>query len=421
VRFTATKLKSRTLCAEPLETRHLLSAGALGIPGASLHPSPPAGAVILTPSESAAAIQQAVSSRPTGSKFFFDAGTYHDVSIVPKQGDQFIGQYGAILTTTTVLTAFDSYGTGGGNNVTIENLVITGYQADDPTGFPVGQPIQWTNPPYAAISAGDGWIINHVDVEFSKSAGVQISDGGILENSILSNNGQEGGKASQYPMYEADNVPIVVRNNLIENNNLAGRFSPTFEAGGFKVYDTNHVTFTQNTVTGNNGNGVWFDTNCSGTMISNNLVQNNTWNGINLEISGSTIVSGNVITGNATTPNPVWPSAGIQMQDQSNTTVSGNTIANNANSIIMFSSQRTDLGINWTLTNVVFQGNTITATTGIVAGIADAQNTGSNPYTPGNVVFKGNTYHVSGNAGFIYKSWLYVDEALSQWEALGND
>src|SRR5690242_21674594 len=55
-------------------------------------------------------IQAAINSTYTGTTFILLPGVYRNVSLVPKQGDVFIGQPGAILNGSMLLT---SYGQSG--------------------------------------------------------------------------------------------------------------------------------------------------------------------------------------------------------------------------------------------------------------------------------------------------------------------
>src|SRR5437764_9927792 len=68
-------------------------------------PLVPAGPVTLRPGES---IQRAVNASPAGTVFVLTPGTYLNQRIVPKKGNVFYGQPGAVLDgTNTTSTAFD--------------------------------------------------------------------------------------------------------------------------------------------------------------------------------------------------------------------------------------------------------------------------------------------------------------------------
>ncbi|HEY2893100.1 MAG TPA: hypothetical protein VGJ16_02765, partial [Pirellulales bacterium] len=127
-----------------------LVAGATGSPGLNGPIGPqtgvtaPAGAIVITPNMTDAQIDSLVASNATGATFFFKAGTYRDVDINAKANQTFIGEFGAIFTSTTKTTAF--YGASG---VTLKNIVVDGY-------VPAYQ--------RAAIDTADHWTIDHCEV-----------------------------------------------------------------------------------------------------------------------------------------------------------------------------------------------------------------------------------------------------------------
>ena len=78
----------------------------------------PSGAVLLHPTDS---VNSIIAQHPAGTAYCFAPGTYVSLQIAPKSGDRYVGQPGATLDGGgTALHAF----LGGGDNVTIQNLVI---------------------------------------------------------------------------------------------------------------------------------------------------------------------------------------------------------------------------------------------------------------------------------------------------------
>src|SRR5262245_40340781 len=69
--------------------------------------SPPAGAIIIHPGDNVSSI---VNSAAVGTTFFFEAGVYRGVSLSPKEGQSFIGEQGAVLNGSTLLTNFTNEG-----------------------------------------------------------------------------------------------------------------------------------------------------------------------------------------------------------------------------------------------------------------------------------------------------------------------
>src|SRR6201995_1864942 len=69
--------------------------------------SAPAGAIILNPGDNVSSI---VNAAPAGATFYFEPGVYRGVSLVPKDGQTFIGAQGAVLDGSAVLTNWTQSG-----------------------------------------------------------------------------------------------------------------------------------------------------------------------------------------------------------------------------------------------------------------------------------------------------------------------
>ena len=76
-------------CSEPTSPTQV---SALSTPDLSV--SANGSQVTIAPGQS---IQAAVNSQPSGTTFVLKAGTYRNQSVVPKSGDVFIGEKGAVL------------------------------------------------------------------------------------------------------------------------------------------------------------------------------------------------------------------------------------------------------------------------------------------------------------------------------------
>ncbi len=400
------------LSIEVLERRELLSAttyGTTGPVGPQSGVTAPAGAVIFTPSESAATIESAVANAAAGTTFFFDRGTYKDVSIAPLTGDTFIGAYGTTLTSATQAEAFMS----SNPNVTIDNITFTGYVP------------QW---PFSTIHANlaTGWTVENVNVSGSADRGVTLFDGGKLLNSYIHNNAVLGVKVDGLAGYvgtpeylTTEGAPVLIQNDNISNNNPNDVGDTEFEAGGIKIWSANNVTITNCTISNNVGDGVWVDTCFAGDVIQNNLIQNNTMFGVSNEISNGTVIANNELTGNGLTHSAdVWPSGGaIGVDTSANVTVSGNVVSGNGNAILTFSDVRTDDGFDWQLSGVVVENNTVSMSVGRDGSLWSTAAGG----TSANVTWTGDSYAVSGSAGFVWNNWLESQVTLSVWESYGND
>ena len=340
---------------ESLDGRLLLSAapvifstiGANANVGADLNPTAPAGAIIFTPSQSASTIENSIQSHGPNTTFFFDAGTYQNLGIDPLAGDTFIGQHGTTLTSTTVDHVFES----PNPNVTIQNFVITGYvpetftgniQADAGTGVP------------GAIN----WVVDHCEMSGCDYVAIDVLDGSSITNCYFHNNAAAGigcdslAEDPGQPTYHTPNgLPILVQNNLVENNNPNGVTDPTVAASGIKIFECNNCTIANNTVIGNNGQGIWLDTCRGGDVVANNLVENNDDKGIFNEITNGSLITGNVVENNPLEAIVVW--------DGTNVSVTNNTLSGPQPYFYTYSLPRNDDNTTWILLNVTSSGNII--------------------------------------------------------------
>ncbi|MDE2102626.1 MAG: right-handed parallel beta-helix repeat-containing protein [Patescibacteria group bacterium] len=404
-------MSKRQLTIEPLERREMLSAS-YGVT-APVGPQPgvnaPAGAIVFMPRESASQIESAVSHAGPDRTFYFDRGTYQNVSITPLAGDTFIGQQGALLTSRTQAEAFMS----SASNVTIDNLAFTGYVP------------QW---PFSTIHANlaTGWTVENVDVSGSADRGVTLFDGGKLLNSYVHGNAVLGvkidglaGYAGEPEYLTTEGAPVTIENDNISGNNPHGAGNVEFEAGGIKLWSANNVSIVDCTISNNVGNGVWIDTCFAGDVVQGCLVQNNTSWGVENEISNGTQITQNYISGNGVLHSgDSWPlGGGIGVDDSANALVSENTVLNDGNSICTFNDTRTDDGFNWQLVGVVISSNTVTMSAGHNGSYWSDPAGG----TQTQVDWTANTYHVSGSAAFVWNNWQAIDLTLAQWQAVGND
>ncbi len=330
--FMIARTRARLLF-EALESRQLMTVsptiGASSDVSALLHPVAPAGAIVFNPSQTAAAIESSVQAHPGGT-FFFDAGTYKDVSIAPLTGDTFIGQFGTTLTGTTAQHAFES----ANPNVTIQNFLITGYQA----------------PQYSGTIQADvttNWTIDHCEISNSAYVALAVLDGSTVTNNYVHNNAVAGlgadslaGYTSQPTHWTTQGAPILIQNNLIADNNPNGTASAGWDACGLKIWECNNCTIANNTLTDNIGNGIWLDTCRGGDVVENNLVTGSTNYAIFNEITNGSLITNNTVTNSALQSVVVWNGA--------NVTVSYNTITGPQSVIYPYTApqrRRHDLGI----------------------------------------------------------------------------
>ncbi len=343
----------------------------------------PLGAILLSASNSTATNQAILDNAAAGATFFFAAGTYYDLRILPKTGQSFSGEFGAVMTSATQFDAFENTA----DNVTVKNLTIDGYVPD----------------PYnASVNGGVGWQVLNCEVRNSATWGIWTLDNSVIDSNYVHHNH----KAGIAPHGNNDRVT----NNEVAFNNWLYEFDPFNEAGGSKFWACTNLLVANNNFHDNGGYGIWCDGNCSNVTIQDNWVHDEGLSGIQYEISGQALIQGNLSENNGLHYfSTDWPDGdGIRVKTSHDVTVQYNIVRNNKNGIVG-ESFSTDAG---TFANNVFQYNAVTMLQG-TSGIW--WQSGS---FPSGSTWIDNTYTLSGIAALAWSSGTHL--TLAQWQALGN-
>lgn len=372
--------------------------------------------VNLSPGQS---IQSAVSGHGTGTTFCLAAGTYINQSVVPKDGDAFIGAVGAILDGGgTTQFAFS----GTADNVTIKNLTVRYY--DTP-----GQ--------YATIEGGwdtsTGWDVENNDVSYSlHGVGIAVVNNSVFRNNYTHHNAQFG--------FINKGIGAVLTGNEVAFNNTlngcdgvggnvclgtpnASNYDPNWAAGGMKFLQSDGLQFKNNYVHDNNGPGIWFDAYNDHCVVDGNRVENNAYAGIFYEISYNGTISNNIVTNNGGSGSIAR--AGILVSASSYVEVFGNTLSGNSNGIVGLQANRGvapsgrdqgPLGGQLLVYNLWVHDNTVTIQKGIT-GLVDQ--VGDGGIFNRNNRYDRNTYYLSGRTA----TFLDQDGTVSatRWQSRGFD
>ena len=351
-------------------------------------PPPPTGDVDIYPGDS---IQGAVNANPSGTIFIIKAGN-HNVStrINPKDGNQFLGEPGAILDgNNTTDQAFRA--SNNAKNVVVDGLTIEKFSSAAQAGA-------------VAIGTGGGWTISNNEIRDNAAIGLVFNGPGnkILDNNVHHNDamGIKGfGSGS------------LVEGNEIAFNNYRDLTTAGWEAGGTKFLETTNLILRDNWVHDNHDNGLWSDYNNVNVLYEDNLVEDNLGNGIFHELSYSATIRNNVVRNNG--------GRGIRVAQSSDVEVYGNTVtAPGAESAIWGSD--TDRGSGrlgaFQVRNLWVHDNTFIQDTG-KSGLRD--NIGAGKVWNNNNRFDRNTWIVNSSNPFFWegnnrKTW-------SQWQGYGHD
>lgn len=199
-------------------------------------------------------------------------------------------------------------------------------------------PRAWDQVGLLSTRAGSHWLIEDNIVRYAKGIGIDI--GANASGACMERPGR--------PIRHEDVVGIEVRNNLIcdnglcgltglghhgtrvlgnviERNNRTGYTSPWWEFGGIKFHFFFDGLIEGNLIRDNDCHGIWIDNQWRGSRITRNVLVNNMWSGINVEMGrGPALIDNNVIT-------CTRQGDGVYGHDVSEVTIAHNLIYANAN------------------------------------------------------------------------------------------
>jgi parallel beta-helix repeat protein len=379
-----------------------ISAGALV---ESAHSTPGCKGVTVTPSDD---VQAMLDTRPTGTKFCFQAGEYVLKSfVVPKSFDRLIGLPGAVLTgLDTYAGGIKGYGgSTGQHDVTVRGFIIEHFLNP------------WTPGRLAPIEAGWNWTIENNEVRYNSQGGVEVSNGSIVRGNNIHHNGRIGITGSPVR-------GIRIRRNEIAFNNT-GAYAGGHE-GGVKVVGGSagsfNLVFRGNQVHDNTGIGLWVDTNVRRVTVEMNTVENNSSIGIFYETSFDATIRNNTLRNNASDyvgKSCFW-GAQIHVNDSQGVEIYGNTVdsSNGSNGICAVDIDRTVIpSASAKVANLYVHDNVVrmrlSSTVGLVGRSTAYRNSAKNR-------FAHNAYYVSDKSSESW-AWSTYPVGWRQWRRYGND
>ncbi|NIA25561.1 MAG: hypothetical protein GWP04_08310 [Gammaproteobacteria bacterium] len=328
--------------------------------------------------------------------FVIKAGVHRGQQVVPKDGDVFVGESGAVLSGEGV--AEFAFGAGG-VGVTVTGLVIEKYATPTQEGV---------------IRAGGGaadWVVSDNEIRYNGGTGIRAGSGWRVSGNYVHHNGQLG-------VFGAGGG-IVIEGNEIAFNNTENVDSH-WEAGGSKFVHTVNLVVRGNYVHDNKGPGLWTDGNNIYTLYENNRVVDNYGPGIDHEISHDAVIRNNVVEGNGFGWTGWVDGAGILVNTSLNVEVYGNTVRYNNDGIAAIHTDRSASTTTYgpyALKNLWVHDNVIVMN----AGQTGVVTTTSDPVfgAEWNNRFDRNTYTLG--SGDSYYRWGGATITVSQWRAYGQD
>ena len=359
----------------------------------------PAGAVDVP---IGADIQRVVDARPSGTTFCLKAGVHAiTTAITPKSGHTFVGEYGAVLDGTGWKTTDRTQGAFRAHNqdvddVTIRNLIIR-------------------NMPQKGIHAfrdfSDRWTIEFNEIA-SNQTGVSFPNHSVLRNNYIHHNvgnpsaSDPAERGGGYAGYQAIDT-------ILDTNEIA------YNGPEQKVMESVNVTFRNNFVHHNVGDGIWYDGGNPGAVIEKNRVEDNQRNGIFFEASHDGVIRDNTVRRSGDT--------GVFISASQKAEIHHNQLESNVRGLIYFidctltgPSRGLDLANNSAHDNTIRVGAQRSA---IANGFTyrDCDSTQLAAYLNGSkkLTFSRNSYYVPSLTGSY---WLWNgSQPWSQWRSLGHD
>ncbi len=434
-----------------------------------------ANVVDITPDNDVAGI---LASHPAGTTYWFAPGVYRELEIVPKKGDVFSGEGGAILSGARLLTEFDENGEywsidgldqegerrgecwDGGDACTYpEDLYLddqpmqqverlkdlqpgawffdydndTVYLADDPDGHKV----ELATVPYAFNGTAGSVVIREFVVEKYANPAQRGAIGGegtargwtVVGNEVRYNHGigvKVGSQGRILANFVHHNGQLGVGGSgdgiLVEGNELAynnvGGFNPYWGGGGAKFVLTTNLEVIDNYSHHNIGPGLWTDIDNMDTRYESNLVVSNYHAGIKHEISYDAVIVNNIVEGNGWGNRENVAGAGIFVSSSPNVEVVGNHVSDNFHGIAGLARDRGDGAYGpHELRSLYVHDNDIEMEHGYT-GIMSLRS-GNDAYTSWGNRFEGNRYMVVGSGRHFW--WLGKARTFDEWVSFGMD
>jgi hypothetical protein len=229
---------------------------------------------------------------------------------------------------------------------------------------------KYADPAFSGVIAtGSLWTVEYSEVRFNHGEGIVTQNGGLANNNLIQNNFVHDNGIEGIGLGGGNSSGNQVIGNTISNNGFIGTNQPG-EYGGIKASaQSSRVVIRENTITNNDGVGIWTDVGSSGVTISLNTVSLSSHEGIRIEssgVNGSVQVTSNTLHSNvqsrvaatglmfSNTGSCSGNNGEISLIDSANTAVVGNSITTQCGGIGLFADQ-------WGyFHNNLVQGNSLT-------------------------------------------------------------
>ncbi len=355
----------------------------------------PGGSVAIAYSSTTASIQTAINANAPGTTFWIEKGggtgvRAQTVALVPKTGDVFVFELGAVLDGSTWVTSDTTQASFRAHNENIDTVTIR------------NATIQ--NMPRGGIRAykdfSQDWTIENCTIDTVGGVGVSVGSGVTVQRCRILRAAVGG-----YSNFQSTGA-------MWDDNEIA------FCGREQKFVSTIGVVVSNSWYHDNDGAGVWFDTGNSDYLVEDNTFEDNGEEGINLEISYGGIIRRNSISGSGLAGLYISTTQGVEAYE--------NDLVDNWRGIQFFLNTFA-LSDGWDLADNYVHDNTITLSTraGSIASLLSYTGTLSStalaPYVDNtkNNLFIDNTYTAPSTGTWWY--WGTAHKTWEQWQALPQD
>ena len=263
----------------------------------------------------------------------------------------------------------------------------------------------------------ENWTVQNSIARLNAGAGISVGTGGRIVASEMHRNGQIGA------VLVGKNV-VLQGNRITENNQLG--FDFTWEAGGVKIAEGENALIDGNSVSRNDGPGLWCDILCRDVTFQNNRVEYNADAGIFHETSYRAVIRNNVVRFNGQALRTWYWGADILIAASENVEVYRNSIAtrNEGAAIMLIDQGRTEPNgeLHRTSGNFIHDNTIEFSGHGYVGGTSDTDKTHKNfaiIETGGNQ-FDHNTYKAKPQ-GHILFVWGRESLEWNQFRLTGQE
>lgn len=212
--------------------------------------------------------------------------------------------------------------------------------------------------------------------------------------------------------------------NTVSGNNFA-KIHFGVEMGGCKFSATINTQVIKNTVSNNDGNGIWFDQQATGGIVQNNNVYDNYKDGIRYEYSHDGTIQNNTLKDNDEDPaTGICASAfnghEITVVDSDHVSVTTNTITSNCAGVSLGGYQPNEyiVPVDDIVTDNMITYSRSVAIADPIGGWDNDLGSKSPLFNPKNDnYFDYNTYHFNSKSLLSLKNWMWGGSVSSEWHS----